>query len=182
MDYKWVCLQAFYPVNTGYPVQWGGGCIRSSADCNTSTVWPWHQLIWFGVRRPATATIIPFTHAGMAKHDYLLEAAWSWSPSLTRSYITCLDFYSHAVSFTVICWHDLDIFKPVKLFIQKSFWNTLNIRITSQTQIKKTISVSMYHQGYIWPQKGVGTCKSSVQWRFILCVWFGKCFGVLHWF
>lgn len=116
----------------------------------------------------------------MAKHDYLLEAAWSSSPSLTRSYITCLDFYSHAVSFTVICWHDLDIFKPAKLFIQKSFWNALNARITSQTRIKKTISVPMYHQGYIWPQKGVGTCKSSVQWRFTPCVWFGVCFGELR--
>lgn len=178
MDYKWVRLQAFYPVNTSCSVQWGRGkrCTRRSADCNTSTLAglgiSLHDL---GLCRPATATIIPFTHAGMAKHDYLLEAAWSSRPSLTRSYITCLDFYSHAVSFTVICWHDLDIFKPAKLFIQKSFWNALYAHITSQTQIEKTISVLMHHQDYIRPQKVVGMCERSTLQSFTLWVWFKMC-------
>lgn len=152
MDDKWLSLQAFYPVNTGYPVHWGWGgregCMRSSADCNTSTlVWPWHQIIWFGDMQACNSNNYPLHSWRMAKRDYLLEAAWGFCPSLTRSYITCLDFYSHAVSFTVICWHDLNIFKPAKLFIQKSFWNALDARITNMNQkdgLSPDVSLGLY--------------------------------------
>lgn len=87
----------------------GKACVRSSADCNTSTlVWPWHQRMWFGGMQACNSNNYPSQSCRHGKTWLSIRSSLELE-SLTRSYITCLDFYSHAVSFTVICWHDFDM-------------------------------------------------------------------------
>lgn len=140
MYYKCVSLQAFY-LNTDYPIQWGGGkkaCIRSSADCNTSTlVWPWHQLMWFGGMQACNSNNYP-SHS--CRHGKTWLSIRSSLELETKSYQKLYNMSGFLFSCSVIyCnvlawfWHGL----ASKTLHPKAFSKAFSSRITSQTWIMR---------------------------------------------
>lgn len=116
----------------------GKACIRSSADCNTSTLlWPWHQLMWFGGMQACNSNNYP---SQSCRHGKTWLSIRSSLELETESYQKLYNMSGFLFSCSVIyCnmlawfWHGL----ASKTLHPKAFLKAFNSRITSQTWIMR---------------------------------------------